>query len=812
LLLAASILASSDSSKLIELALGVAHAGLLFSDSHKVEDASGVLLTQLSNHRALHLANFRKLLSPDLEGRAGVGERLAMARRELLQTIFLKDGNSITANRFQRQFWDDLNSSAWVSASAPTAAGKTFLVLQWLINELASSRLVLAVFIAPTRALVGEVEREISELAISRGFELRVASLPVPELGDRSKPSVLVLTQERLHVFLNSAASMPKIDIILVDEAHKIGDGLRGVILQDAIERVLRGNPHARAVMLSPLTDNPELLVDDAPPGVDAAVTPSDLPTVSQHVFFVEQKPRDSRKWSVSLRQGEQKSLVGELTLHAQPDSQRKRLSYVALAWGKNQGGTLVYANGADEAEKLSWQIFHGLGKEADIQESDSELKDLADFARDTVHPRFQLVELLSRRVAFHYGNMPTLLRSEIERLFKKGTIKFLICTSTLVEGVNLACRTIVMRGPRKGNNKPMQAHDFWNLAGRAGRWGQDFHGNIVCVDTTRSNLWPNGVPHKTRYPIVRETDAVIQRSDALLPYLRSRPNLETRDIDAELEQVTAYLLAWYARMGSFLNAPAAKRLDKVYAAEIDATLAQVLAPIDVPVEIISRHPGVSAVALHSLLKYFRQRRKNVEELIPSLPTSDDAYDQFIAVFGRINRYLYPAFYPPAAAPAFSVVTVEWMRGLPLARIISNRIDYLEREKKRYTLPSVIRSTMRNVEDVARFKAPKYLSAYVDVLRQHLKEIGREDLLSNSFSFDLFLEFGVSTTTLLSLIGIGLSRTSAVAVNEYLGSDDLSEEEVVGWLREGRWQNYNLSNVVKREIDQLVLRRTLAPS
>src|ERR1019366_7619849 len=86
---------------------------------------------------------------------------------------------------------------------------------------------------------------------------------------------------------------------------------------------------------------------------------------------------------------------------------------------------------------------------------------------------------------------MPTLLRSEIERLFKEGTIRFLVCTSTLVEGVNLACRTIVVRGPRKGRTKPMGPHDFWNLAGRAGRWGQDFNGNIVCVDTNRLGLWP---------------------------------------------------------------------------------------------------------------------------------------------------------------------------------------------------------------------------------------------------------------------------------------------------------------------------------
>jgi Lhr-like helicase len=448
-LLAASILATSDRPRQVELALSVAHAGLLLSKGREVEDASGVLLTQLSNHRALGLATSRGILSPNLEGRTGVAERIAMARRELSQTIFLQNGVSIVANSFQRKFWDDLAEAAWVSASAPTAAGKTFLVLQWLVNEFTGKRAKLAIFLAPTRALVGEIERELAELSISpSALDLRIASLPLAEFGDRTKPTILVFTQERLHVFLNATRPVPQVDVLLVDEVHKIGDGLRGVILQDAIERVFRTNSRARVVMLSPLTANPDLLVRDAPPEARTAVTPSELPTVSQNVFLVEQRPRDPKNWTISLREGELNTHLGNLTLHASPDGQRKRLSYVALALGRNHSGTLVYANGADEAEKLAWQIWHGLGSEADVLTSNQQLRDLADFARDTVHPQFQLVQLLSRGVAFHYGNMPTLLRAEIERLFRGGSIRFLVCTSTLVEGVNLACRTIVMRGP----------------------------------------------------------------------------------------------------------------------------------------------------------------------------------------------------------------------------------------------------------------------------------------------------------------------------------------------------------------------------
>lgn len=113
---------------------------------------------------------------------------------------------------------------------------------------------------------------------------------------------------------------------------------------------------------------------------------------------------------------------------------------------------------------------------------------------------------------------------------------------------------------------------------------------------------------------------------------------------------------------------------------------------------------------------------------------------------------------------------------------------------------------MRDVEEVARFKAPKYLSAYMDVLRFYLRETGREDLISEQLNYDLYLEFGVATNTLLSMIGLGLSRTSAVEINDWLGNDELDETAVLERLRSRRWQALAIPNLVKREIAELLQR------
>ena len=584
------------------------------------------------------------------------------------------------------------------------------------------------------------------------------------------------------------------------------------MILQDAIERIGRTNSNCRFVFLSPNADNPEILLEDAPEGLRKTTVPGGSPTVTQNLIIATQKPRKPMEWQLSLLVGNEQFPIGDFKLHDRPVGNRKRVSYVALALGRNETGTLIYASGASEAEKMAWQIYEGLGvTDAGTQDStdDEELRDLSDFCRKMIHPRFQLVQLITRGVAFHYGNMPSLLRSEIERLFKCGKVKFLVCTSTLLEGVNLACRTIIVRGPRKGLGKPMTAQDFWNLAGRAGRWGADFHGNIVCIDVSDEKQWPIGVPRKQAYPIERETDSVLQNEALVIEYIDSRAAAVKSAVNPELEHVSAYLMAWHMRAGSIAQSPSAKRLTHEAVAALDVSIGHALDGIGLPSELVAAHPGTSAIALHSLMRAFESYDGEIETLLPAPPESSDAVDQLTRLFLFINKHLYPAFEPDKAILPFAFITVDWMRGKPLGKMISERLNR-ERSKSEYQtdgeLPyaKIIRETMEDVEQIARFRSPKFLSAYLDVLRLVFIKQGAEQEFPDDLKFDLYLEFGVSTQTLLSLIGIGLSRTSAIAMNEFLGQADLDEPQVLEKLSSRAWETLDLPVIVKREIRRVV--------
>jgi hypothetical protein len=285
LLFAGSILARSSERWHLEAALRIATAAITLSSSNAVRDTAAVLLGKLSNFRAIALAANRGLLTADLEGRLGMTLRIEAQRRKIEQAVLVESsGYWVPVNEFQQSFWNHASEQGWLSASAPTASGKTFVVLQWLFDQMSSTDAKVAVYLAPTRALVSEIEANL-QLLIGKSAGIQVSSLPLrakydAALGGGAK-LILVFTQERLHLLANVLGDTVGINLLIVDEAHKIGDNQRGVILQEVIERASRANRELKLVFISPATQNPEELLADAPDGVRVTAIESDAPPFS---------------------------------------------------------------------------------------------------------------------------------------------------------------------------------------------------------------------------------------------------------------------------------------------------------------------------------------------------------------------------------------------------------------------------------------------------------------------------------------------------------------------------------------------------
>jgi hypothetical protein len=145
------------------------------------------------------------------------------------------------------------------------------------------------------------------------------------------------------------------------------------------------------------------------------------------------------------------------------------------------------------------------------------------------------------------------------------------------------------------------------------------------------------------------------------------------------------------------------------------------------------------------------------------------------------------------------------MRGYPLARLISDRIDRARQASADTApIPRLIREIMQDVEQVARFQAPKYLACYLDVLRFHLESTGVQIDEEDFPDVSMMLELGVSRPTEVSLMALGLSRTSTVALAEYIVDDNLSPQQVLEWITSRNLGSFALPALVRKEIASLL--------
>jgi len=80
--------------------------------------------------------------------------------------------------------------------------------------------------------------------------------------------------------------------------------------------------------------------------------------------------------------------------------------------------------------------------------------------------------------VGVHHGRIPRALASRFVTLFNQNILPVLICTSTLIEGVNTAAKSVLIYD-KTIFRRNYDFFTFSNIRGRAGRLGQHYVGQI---------------------------------------------------------------------------------------------------------------------------------------------------------------------------------------------------------------------------------------------------------------------------------------------------------------------------------------------
>ena len=706
-------------------------------------------------------------------------------------------GSSVSLTDFQFKLWETLSNHTSVSISAPTSAGKSYILKAFLRDEIQRGRATFVAFVVPSRALINQVSAEISHW--QREIPgLEIITTPIPDSYKLPQFGVFVVTQERLQLILANHSGF-KLDIAVIDEAQALASGPRGILLSNVIDRTLARNPSCKLIFAGPNLSNPEDL--STPFGLRAVPEKTVRPAVDQNIILVDVDELHTDKIHLSSWIDGSSHKIGSHDLEQGVENHIDRLVRIPAELGTD-GQNLIYAFGPAEAEQIALRLTDALP----VEQEKRELEDLSDFIAQAVHKNSPLAATVKNGVGVHYGRLPGLVRKSLEDAFAAGHLQYLVTTSTLLQGVNLPAKNLFLHNPHTGSNNPISPTDFWNLAGRAGRLGKEFSGNIFAIDY---GTWESQPLSGDREREIRPTllSHLQDRSDELIAYMSDPLSVPEREGQDEFENTFVKLYDdWRAdRLDQTFSRAGLDPRGQV-SSEIETLFKKIDETTSISDAVIEASPTVSIYRQQALFDRILKsiKKKGPAYVIPKHPRNPEAYASLLAVLKRCHDEVMRFPKAEQSHKYFATIGLQWMRGAPLPKIIDSAFQYRKKMGGNPNWGSLIRGVLDDVEKNLRFRYVRLLSCYEATLKEALLASGNENAIRTIPSLPLYVEIGASSTTMMSLIGLGFSRFTAGKLAEVIDSTNLGTAEVRAWLKERPIEQLSLPNASLLEIQRVV--------
>lgn len=332
--------------------------------------------------------------------------------------------DDIVFHRVQAQVYRYLLDGENVILSAPTSFGKSKIIDAMVATQQFTNIAV----IVPTLALIDETRRRLSHFRDGYKLVTHVSQRP-------AERNLFVLTAERVLAF----SEMPQIDFFVIDEFYKLGsysDGDRMVALNSAFYRLRKGG--GQFYLLGP---NIERLPQDADGQLNARVVVTNFATVISEQTRVDSNGPDQETLTELCR--------------------------------KLDEPTIIYCSSPKRVNEVAAALTN-----AGIGEDKPGLRPAVEWSATEFHPDWVLCKGLSRGIGIHHGRLPRSLAQYVVQLFNQERIRFLVCTSTLIEGVNTKAKNIVIYDNAIARQK-IDFFTFNNIKGRSGRMFEHFIGHV---------------------------------------------------------------------------------------------------------------------------------------------------------------------------------------------------------------------------------------------------------------------------------------------------------------------------------------------
>lgn len=355
---------------------------------------------------------------------------------------------------------------------APTSYGKSELIIQ-SVRDNPDKRVLILV---PSKALLAQTKKRLIYADIE-GLG-KVVTHPEMYSVERNNRA-FVLTQERPNRLLNENAGL-RFDMVFVDEAHNLLQSDRRSELLAAMLCILGArNANTSFKFLTPfLCDELSIKVrflDMTPTG-----------------FKIDEYIKSERFYIRDFRagRGESKLTLYDHFLNDSMEFDRRYTNCFELIKGEALSKNIVYGNKKKSIESFAVELAAVLPPVRCplIQTACDELEEIFD-------RRYKLIDCLRKGVMYHHGSIPDTIRLYLENLFSSSKkMKFLVCNSTLLEGVNLPIERLFVFDFTKGRSY-LTSSQFKNLVGRVNRFSEVFAPGVkAALKKLESSIYLLGV------------------------------------------------------------------------------------------------------------------------------------------------------------------------------------------------------------------------------------------------------------------------------------------------------------------------------
>ncbi|TBG66111.1 hypothetical protein ELG72_24960 [Rhizobium leguminosarum] len=410
-------------------------ASLLLANSEDCDPRALEVVPRLAGLIASHpeLDGFREIHSA-LARRTGLWnyidkENADTADLLVAETVTAPELDDLVLHREQIGVLNQLFAGKNVVLSAPTSFGKSLLIDALL----ASGRYERVAIVLPTIALLDEFRRRLQRRFRGR-FQLVMH--PADQVG--AGPVIFLGTQERLL----TRDDITDLDLTVVDEFYKLDPNRRderSVTLNALVYRLLGRSK--QFFFLGPNIDN--VTVDTG------------------------------GRWPFKfIRTKFSTVAVDTLDLRGVAEKQERLMDEISE---DGNWPALVFISSPDRANKLTLEAANGMA----VSEEGAAF---AAWLAENVGDNWPLVKAVSNGFGIHHGRIPRSIAAHMVRFFNDKKLPVLFCTSTLIEGVNTAAKTVLIFD-KAINQSDYDFFTFANIRGRAGRLGEHHVGQVYLFN-----------------------------------------------------------------------------------------------------------------------------------------------------------------------------------------------------------------------------------------------------------------------------------------------------------------------------------------